>query len=422
MRQKCRTFYLRGSLTEELVPQLHPMLRSQGTGIAPNGGSSLKKPRILLVGNMDRYFLSHRLPIAQAAQSAGAEVVVATADTGRAEVIRRKGLTFVSLPMSRSSTSIIRELRTFWSLVLLFRQVRPDLIHNVTIKPVLYGSFVARMLGSPAVVNAITGLGYVFTQSRRAKFMRALIKMFYKFALHHPRSRTIFQNPDDFKEFVSQGLVRREQAVLIRGSGVDCSLFEPAPEPVGEPVVMLPSRMLWDKGVREFVDMACVLKGEGIPARFVLVGDSDSGNPTAVPVSQLETWAREGVVEWWGHREDMPAVLKAASVVVLPSYREGLPKVLLEAAASGRPIVATDVPGCREIVRPHVNGLLVPCRDVPALAQAVKLLLESPELRARFGEAGRRIALAEFAQEIVVQQTLDVYRHLLLDKWPEVLQ
>jgi len=239
-------------------------------------------------------------------------------------------------------------------------------------------------------------------------------------ALNHPRSRTIFQNPDDREDFIKMGIAREGVTVLIRGSGVDCTAFPPVPEPEGVPVVALPGRMLWDKGVREFVAAARTLRSAGRVARFVLIGAPDQGNREAIPVAQLDAWAREGLVEWWGHRRDMAAVLAGATIVVLPTYGEGLPKVLLEAASVGRAVVATDVRGCREVVRPGVNGLLVPARDSQALAQAIERLLIGKELRTRFGEAGRRLAETEFAEPVVVKQTLAVYRELLDGRWPSV--
>lgn len=377
-----------------------------------------KRSRLLFVVNVDWAFLSHRLPLAQAARDAGAEVIVAAADTGKGEAIRQEGLKFVAIPLSRNGTNPFAEARTLMFLVQLYRRVRPDLIHHVTTKPVLYGSLAARLVTPVPVVNLITGLGYMFTYDERADILRGLLKALYRVALHYPRNRTVFQNQDDRNQFIRMGLVRKEQAVLILGSGVDCSLFQPTPEPDGDPIVMLPSRMLSDKGVKEFVEAARLIVGAGGRARFVLVGDTDPGNPTAISVEQLQAWAREGVVEWWGHRDDMPQVLSNATLVVLPTYREGLPKVLLEAAACARAIVATDVPGCREIVRPDVNGILVPPRDSAALARAIQVLIQSPELRARFGGAGREITMAEFSKEIVIDQTLNLYRELLGSKWP----
>jgi glycosyltransferase involved in cell wall biosynthesis len=379
----------------------------------------VKKPRLLFVVNVDWFFLSHRLPLARAARDAGFEVVVAAADSGKAEAIRREGLGFVPAPISRKSINPFREVCTLVFLMRLYRRLRPDLVHHVTLKPVLYGSVMARLVGRIAVVNAISGLGYTYSSNKLAGVLRPLVKALYWPALRSPRSRTIFQNHYHRDEFVRMGLVRLEQAKLIRGSGVNCSRFWAAPEPEGAPIVMLPSRMLWDKGVGEFVVAARSVRATHPRVRFALVGASDKGNPAAVPVSRLKSWVREGVVEWWGHQEDMPAVLSRASVVALPTtHPEGVPKVLLEAAASARPIVATDTPGCREIVHDEVNGLLVPPHDVAALVQAIQTLLRSPELREKLGRAGREIAVAEFAEEIVVEQTMSLYQELLSARWP----
>jgi glycosyltransferase involved in cell wall biosynthesis len=243
----------------------------------------------------------------------------------------------------------------------------------------------------------------------------------FRVAFRHQRARTIFQNPDDRRCFVDAGLLRPDQTALIRGSGVDCATFHPAAEPDGEPVVLLASRLLWDKGIAEFVEAARRLRERGGSARFVLAGRPDPGNPTAVPVAQLEAWVRAGILEWWGHRRDMPDVLRRATIVVLPSfYPEGVPKVLLEAAASGRAIITTDTPGCREIVRHRVNGLLVPPRDATAVTRAIEELLGDSGLRRELGQAGRRIAVTEFAEELIVHQTLDVYRTLLGGRRPAV--
>lgn len=375
--------------------------------------------RLVITVNQDWFFLSHRLPIARAARDAGAEVVILAGDSGKAAAIRAEGLDFVPLPISRKGLNPAEELRTLWFLERTYARLRPDLVHHVTIKPVLYGSLAARLIGGIPIVNAVSGLGYAFTSSDvRAAVLRPFLRVLYRLALGPSSSRTIFQNPEDLSDFVRMAVVRREHAVLIRGSGVDCSRFQPSPEPNGPPVVMLASRMLWDKGAKEFVEAARLSRGQGRSARFALVGAPDLGNPNAIPVAQLETWARDGIVEWWGHREDMPAVLAQASVVVLPTaYGEGVPKVLLEAAAAGRPIVATDVRGCREIVRSGVNGLLVTPKDVAGLAKAIGVLLSSQELRAEYGRAGREIAEAEFAEGTVVAQTFDVYRELLGVEW-----
>jgi glycosyltransferase involved in cell wall biosynthesis len=367
-----------------------------------------------MVVNHDAFFLSHRLPLARGARDSGMDVVVVAGETGSGAAIRGEGFPLISLPLTREGLNPLVEARTFQFLLQQYRHLQPALIHHSTVKPVVYGSLAARLACNAAVVNTISGLGYVFTSNHRtARALRPVLKGLWRMALSHPRSRTIFQNPDDRADFIKMRLVREQSTVLIRGSGVDCSSFRPTAEPGGVPVVMLPARMLWDKGVREFVDAARMLRTAGHVARFILVGSPDDGNREAIPGTQLEAWSREGVVECWGHRRDMPAVLAGASVVVLPTYGEGLPKVLLEAAAAGRPVVATDVRGCREVVRPGVNGLLVPLRDSPALAEAIGHLLRSPDLRATLGQGGRHLAEAEFAEPVVVEQTLAVYRQLL---------
>jgi glycosyltransferase involved in cell wall biosynthesis len=265
----------------------------------------------------------------------------------------------------------------------------------------------------------LTGLGYVFiAETRRALVMRKLVVLSCKVAFRHGNQRIVFQNPDDQGVFIQNKILPAAQTVLIKGSGVDVHTYVPTPEPEGVPVVVLASRMLRDKGVVEFVEAARELRGAGVSARFVLVGETDPGNPSAITAEQLRAWADEGVIEWWGHQSDMRKVLSQSNIVCLPSLREGVPKVLIEAAACGRAIVTTDAPGCREIVREGENGLLVPVRDSKALADALRLLIESTPLRALMAAKGREIAVAEFSVERVVDETLGVYRELLAASGP----
>jgi glycosyltransferase involved in cell wall biosynthesis len=301
------------------------------------------------------------------------------------------------------------------ALFRLYRGLKPDLVHHITHKPVLYGSLAARLVGVPAVVNAISGLGYAFVaEGWRADRRRQLMMTLYRMALRHPRMRVIFQNREDVALFEAAGVVRADQVVLIPGSGVDLSRFKPSPEPEGTPVVVLPARMLWDKGVGDFVAAARLLRQRGVVFRALLAGESDPGNPRSIPRDQLAGWAAEGAVEWDGYRDDMARVLADCHVVCLPSsYREGVPKALLEAAAAGRPIVTTDVPGCRDVVTPGENGLLVPPRNPAALAEALEMLIASPALRVRFGSRGRARAERDFGDAAVVTTTLRVYHALL---------
>lgn len=377
--------------------------------------------KLLFVVNDAAYFLSHRLPVAQAAQEVGFEVHVATPEGPATSAIVDEGLTYHPVPLTRKGVNPWQELGSIVALVCLYRKLQPDIVHHVTIKPVLYGGIAARLARVPAVVNAVTGLGYVFiARGFKSSLLRSAVKLGYKVALGHRNQRVIFQNPDDSALFLDAGIVTIRDTVLIKGSGVDTSIFTPLPEVRGTPLVVLASRMLWDKGVGEFVEAASMLRAKGVHARFALVGDTDPGNPSAIPVSQLDAWRKSGVVEWWGRCDDMPTVFAQSHVVCLPSaYGEGVPKVLIEAAACGRAIVTTDTPGCREIVRHGKNGLLVPVRNSKALADALQKLIENPELRARMGKRGREIAVTEFAQERVVDETLRVYQELLRNKIEE---
>lgn len=380
-------------------------------------------PRVLFVVNAEWYFCSHRLPLARALVARGFEVVVAAAsERGQEEAIRRAGCRFVPLTLVRRSLNPFRELGVVWQLVRLYRRERPDVVHHLTVKPVLYGSFAARLSGVKAVIHTLPGLGYLFTaHGRLAPLRTPLARAGYWAALRvHPTSRVIFQNPDDREYFLRHRLLPAARAVLIRGSGVDLDVFRPTAEQADPPLVVFAARMLWDKGVGELVEAVRRLRQEGLRLRCALVGFPDTGNPRAVPVATLEAWVREGIVEWWGHRDDMAAVLAAASVVVLPStYREGVPRVLIEAAAAGRAIVSSDVPGCREIVRHGVNGLLVAAGDAASLASAIRTLVEQPRLRADMGRAGRLMAEREFGEQVVIDETLAVYEAMRRDGlWP----
>jgi glycosyltransferase involved in cell wall biosynthesis len=274
----------------------------------------------------------------------------------------------------------------------------------------------ANLVGVPAVVNTLTGLGFIFTdQSEKTAPVRKWVEIGCRRAFRHPNLRVVFQNPDDRAVFIRKGIITGEQAAVIKGSGVDLSVYRPSPEPPGPPIVILASRLLWDKGVAQFVEAARVLKSEGVQARFALVGEPDPGNPAAIPREQLEVWQECGEIEWWGLQEahKMPGILARSHIVCLPSYREGIPRILIEAAASGRPIVTTDAPGCRELVRPGVNGIIVPSRDTASLVGALRLLIENPEIRLSMGANNRQIAVQEFSQELVIAQFMAVYRDLL---------
>ena len=362
----------------------------------------------------DWYFCSHRLPIARKALKDGFKVVVITKVSKHRDVIESEGFELAPIEIKRGGANLFSELRTISTLYSYYKKYKPDIVHHVAIKPVIYGALVARLIGSIKIVNAMAGLGFVFiSNKKRVKLLRFFVHQLFHFLFNNKNSQLILQNKDDLGYFLKNKLVNNENVTIVRGSGVDVKKFIPAEESTGVPIVMLASRMLWDKGVGEFIEAAKILKQEGVEARFVLVGDSDPENPASIPNSQLNEWNELETVEWWGEKIDMHKVLAQSSIVCLPSYREGLPKVLLEAASCGRVIIATDVPGCREIVHNGENGALVPLKNANSLASAIKKLINNPGKRKIMGTNGRRLVENEFSEEIVVSQTLKIYQELL---------
>jgi glycosyltransferase involved in cell wall biosynthesis len=383
--------------------------------------TTMKQVRILLVGNDADYFLTHRLPLAMKLAEIGCDIHVALPFARGDARFERRPFVVHRIALRRGGVHIGEELRTLLELFRLYRQVRPQIVHHVTLKPTLYGGFAARLTGVPIVVNAMTGLGFVFTSGTlKARLIRMVAQWPLRIACRRRNVTMIFQNPEDLQKFADFGLSYRESSVLIRGSGVDTQVFTPGPgRTTPEPLVMVVGRMLWDKGIAEFIAAARALKAEGSKARFVMVGGTDP-NPSSVPEAELRRWSEEGVVEWWGKRDNMPDIWRQADVACLPSYAEGLPKTLLEAAATGLPLVATDIPGCREIAREGVTGLLVTKGDPVSLADALRRMIESPELRQRLGANSRVVAEREFTVQSVIKQTLEVYQSRLSATMPAV--
>jgi len=347
--------------------------------------------------------------------------VVACRVSNLAGALRQEGFEVAPIPIRRAFDWPWRELRCLLEIFRLYRRERPALVQQVSVKCALYGTACARLAGVPAIVSTLPGLGYLFhSRQLRARALRPLAALAFRVLLRGSAVRVIVQNEDDEAELARRGLVARESLVLVPGSGVDVRRFAPGPEPAGAVTVAMVSRMLWDKGARELVEAGRLLRRRGRPVRILLVGAPDPENPGSIAAETLDSWNREGAVEWSGAREDVPGVWAAAHIAALPSYYgEGVPKSLLEAAACGRPIVAADVAGSRAIVRHGENGLLVPPRDPSALADALEKLAGDVDLRRRMGARGRQIVEAEFAEEIVVGKTLAVYRNALGDRFPK---
>ena len=372
------------------------------------------KRKLLYVVNVDSFFVSHRLPIALSAIQQGYEVHIATVLTDCKSLLESQGLVVHPIHLPRSSNGIFSVCQTFNQIRSLFINLQPDLVHLVTIKPVLWGGLVARIVGVPAVVSSVSGLGFVFlAKGFFSSIRRLLVNWLYIIALGHRNIRVIFQNVDDLDHIRKNTKLPLSKTNLIIGSGVSLDSFSYKSLPKGKPVVLMASRILTHKGILEFVEVARSLHKEGVKARFVLVGEPDPGNPASINILKINAWVSEGILEYWGHRQDMPKVLLTASIVVLPSYREGFPKVLMEAASCGRAIVTTDVPGCRDAIKSGVTGLLVPVQDSIALAKAIKYLLFNPGRLVDMGLAGRKLAENSFDVRKVVAKHMQIYKDLI---------
>lgn len=372
------------------------------------------KKRVLFIVNVDWFFLSHRLPIAKAAAEKGYEVHIATSLTRPINELESLGFQIHPIKLNRGKYDILSILIYFFRIITLIPKIRPDLVHLVTIKPVLIGGIASRILRVPSVLYAISGMGYVFIgKSLFHKILRKLISLFYRLALNHKNSIVVFQNTDDQRDISQIAHLDRSSCEMIKGSGVDINSYEVTDLPDGKPIVMFPSRLIKDKGIYEFVNAAKdLVLSENNSLRFVIVGDIDPENQSSLSYQELQNWVNEGFIEHWGFQTDMFDVLSKASLVVLPSYREGLPKVLIEAAACGRAVLTTDVPGCRDAIIPNVTGRLVPVRDVSALKAEIKHLINNRELLKKMGVAGRKLAVENFNLSFVIEKHLNIYQSL----------
>jgi glycosyltransferase involved in cell wall biosynthesis len=372
--------------------------------------------KVLLFANTEWYLYNFRRSLAGALRDAGHEVLLVSPDGPYGEKLRELGHRWEPAPMVRRSLNPLREYGLVQWLRRLIEREQVDLVHGFTIKPAVYGSIAARLAGVPARVNAVAGMGYVFTSSApRALLLRPVIRRLLRYALDGDGARLILQNPDDVAMFSRARLVHPDKVRLIPGSGVDCSRFSPVSgqRAADRFRVVLPARLLWDKGLAEYVEASRLLRARGVAVDFLLAGEPDPGNPAAVGEDVVRGWVDEGLVQWLGHVKDMPALFHSVDAVVLPSYREGLPKGLIEAAACALPLVTTDVPGCREVVTNEQDGLLVPVKNAQALADAIGRLQADPVLCRRLGMAARQKALTQFEERSVIERTLQVYRELV---------
>lgn len=377
--------------------------------------------KILYLVSEDWYFVSHRLPMARAARSAGYEVHVATRVDTHGEDIRREGFNLHPIHWRRGIMNPFRLLAAALETRRVYRRINPDLAHHVALVPTLIGSLAA--LGLRVVrLNALAGLGFSYTSdTAKARALRPFVSLLLGWLLKRPHTTVLVQNPDDYAMVAKLG-VQKDNIALIPGSGVDTELLTPMPEPTGPFTIAFVGRLLDDKGVRTLVRAHELLAQRDITVRTLLAGDPDPSNPASIPDHVLADWRRAPNLQLLGHVEDIRCVWQQAHAAVLPSRREGLPKSLLEASACGRPLIATDVPGCREIARNNVNALLVPPDDAEALANAIEALLKDPSRRARFGSAGRKIVASEYSSERVTAEITGLYSRLLQEPPLSTLQ
>lgn len=368
------------------------------------------KRKLFIVVNVDWFFLSHRLPIAKAAKKNGYDVTILTQNTGRFDEIKKEGLNVIDVPFKRSGVNILNELKVIYRLKKEFKKSNPEVIHNVALKASIYGSIAGKWAKTGKVINAISGLGFVFSNEKAGLLKKVLMRMM-NFAFKSSRVHFIFQNPDDYRLFQENGFASDSNSIIIKGSGIDLNEFEFCEPPQNDKlVIVLLARMLEDKGIREFKKASDFLKPEYIiKIKWILVGPVDKENPSTLTEEELHKMVIPDYFEWYGYQEDVRGFYKRSDIVSLPSYREGLPKSLIEACAIGRPIVTTDAPGCKECVDDGINGYLVPVGDSKELANKIKLLVDDEYLRIDFGKKSRLKAEEEFSIDNVVEKTLKLY-------------
>lgn len=373
------------------------------------------KQKIFIVVNVDRFFLSHRLPVALAAKDSGLDVTILTRDTGYRKEIESYGLHFEDIPFERSGSNPLHELKCVLILQQLYHSQKPDIIHHVTLKAALLGCLAAKLAGNKNVVNALSGFGYNFTNGRNGGLKQKIIRFAMNIAFRCKDFHFILQNPDDQRYVIEQNYTFPENVHLIKGSGIDLEHFSFQEETKKDKVrVILNARILYDKGVTEFVKAAAKIKNKVVDkAEFLLVGDSDMNNLAGIPEKAIVEMTDGDYIRWIGFQKDVFNTVRMADIVVLPSYREGLPKSLIEACAIGRPVITTDTIGCRECVTDGYNGFLVPVKDIDKLAEKMELLINDKTLRADMGKHSRRLAETNFSIVSVINKHLEIYRTML---------
>mgnify|MGYP005993915409 CR=1 FL=1 len=374
----------------------------------------MKKKLLFLVSHAS-FFISHRLQIAKSAKKNGYEVIIVFGEIDvDIKTLKEIDINYFCIPIQRGGTNFFKDIKSLYFIWSIFKKIKPDIVHLVTIKPYLYGGIIARIVKIPCVVSAVSGLGSLFIQQNLiSRFLRLLLYPFFRLAFNHLNQKIIVQNKEDEKELIKWGVLNPIKVKLLKGSGVNLENFTSFDELTETPVVCFAARLLRDKGVNDFVSAAQLLNERGVKAKFYLAGDLDINNPTSLTRDDLNKIRKKGYIKILGYQKDIPKLYANSHIICLPSYREGMPKSLVEAAAASRAVVTTDVPGCRDAIIPNETGLLVPIKNPKKLADALQRLIEHPQERIAMGKAGRKFAEKEFPIEKIVQNHLDIYKDLL---------
>ncbi len=362
------------------------------------------------------FFYSHRLPIAEAAKDKGYDVVIGYGESGRVDpkLLERKGFKINLVPMERGSINIFKEIKVIFNILIFLIREKPDILHLITVKPYLYGGIISRLIKVPILVTAISGLGTLFIHNNlRSRLLRFFLFPMYKFALNHSNQNVILQNISDAETLNNWGVLNSKKIRIIKGSGINLNDFTNLQEINNIPAICFAGRLLKDKGVHEFVSAAKIIRDRGVHAIFYLAGDLDYSNPSSINQKYLNELKKEKNIKVLGFQNNIPKLYSKSHIVCLPSYREGLPKALMEAAAAGRAVVTTDVPGCRDAIIPNKTGLLVPIKNSNKLADALQWLIEHPHERIAMGKAGRQLAEKEFQIEKITRNHFDIYEDLI---------
>ncbi len=368
--------------------------------------------KIVFLVSEDWYFCSHRLNLAIEAINSGFSVYLLANINNERKLIEKCGIKIIPLKyLKRSRINIFGEFISLLEIYIKINKIKPNILHSVALKPVIYGSLSTLFSNNVKNINALGGLGFIFSSGTfKARILRPIVLNLLKFICNRKNNILILQNLDDYKFVYNKLKINQKNISLIKGAGVDCNKFKERKNNNKIPIILLASRMIWDKGIKEFYNAAKLIKKKGIKAKFILVGKPDQENPNSISLKQLNIWNNSGIIEWWGYRSDMVEVFKDVDIVVLPTfYGEGIPKVLIEGMACSKPIVATDMPGCRDLVIDGSNGILVKPKDFFDLAKALEKLILDPGLCKKMGAKGRALAVENYCQEKIFSKIINLY-------------